>query len=94
VNGFNSQLVEWGWEDIDFLVRLRAAVGLRHESRGRAVHLGRADATANRDAMRASENANFMRCLVNYHAGCFEGTYVEDVVAWASRVTLHEGWLT
>lgn len=84
VQGYNSNLESWGWEDDDILVRLQYARGLRRVQRGAALHLTHGN---ERRAFRGrddwSDQLNFLKCCRNYNKGLFLGTYCSDV-AWAS----------
>lgn len=84
VDGMNSDLEGWGWEDLDLMARLQLALGLKRRTEGRAIHLTHGDEV--RDlagrSRGASEQANFAQCLANYRLGHYAGTYGDDVAAW------------
>jgi hypothetical protein len=82
VNGYNSQLVGWGWEDQDMIARLTLGAGLERISEGQAIHISHddnarvahypvADRWASRDRM-------FRQALANYDQANFQGTYDSD----------------
>jgi len=85
VQGYNSNLETWGWEDDDILVRLQYALRLRRVQTGAALHLTHGD---DRRALHGSgarsDRLNFLKCCRNYSNGLFLGTYCSDV-AWAAH---------
>jgi hypothetical protein len=84
INGMNSKLEGWGWEDLDLIARLELGLDLRRLNVGSAIHLshqGPPQASAKADRA-SSERLNFSRCLNNYLAGNLLGTYREDVARW------------
>ncbi|HUO38480.1 MAG TPA: galactosyltransferase-related protein [Mycobacterium sp.] len=82
VNGFDSNLHGWGWEDQDMIARLTLGVGLHRISRGNAIHV------THDDNLRVSEyrekdqwatrDRSFRSALANYDRGWFLGTYARD----------------
>ena len=88
VQGYNSNLETWGWEDDDILVRLQYALRLRRVQRGAALHLTHGD---DRRALHGSgarsDRLNFLKCCRNYSNGLFLGTYCSDVAWAADKVT-------
>lgn len=84
VNGYNSRLEGWGWEDQDMISRLTLGGGLERISEGQAVHLSHDDEARiaayppcrdrweNRDRV-------FRQALANYDRADFRGTYDRDV---------------
>jgi glycosyltransferase involved in cell wall biosynthesis len=84
IQGHNSELENWGWEDDDVLVRLQYALGLRRVQKGTALHLTHGDdRRVLRGSRRQSDRLNFLKCCRNYNNGLFLGTYHSDV-AWAA----------
>jgi hypothetical protein len=82
VDGYNSQLLGWGWEDQDMIARLTLGAGLERISQGQAIHISHddnarvahypiADRWASRDRM-------FRQALANYDQANFQGTYNSD----------------
>lgn len=82
INGYNSRLIGWGWEDQDMIARLTLGAGLERISEGHAVHLSHddearvahypiADRWESRDRM-------FRQALANYDRADFRGTYDAD----------------
>ncbi|MCA1612740.1 MAG: glycosyltransferase [Acidobacteria bacterium] len=95
VNGYNSQLHGWGWEDQDMISRLTLGAGLERVVHGHAVHLSHddharisnypvTDRWESRDRM-------FRQALANYDEANFRGTYDLDVERLAPLVTLGTG---
>lgn len=88
VQGYNSELEGWGWEDDDVLVRLQYAVGLRRVLRGAAFHLTHSDdRRILQGSRKQSSQRNFLKCCRNYNHGLFLGTYGSDVTWAADKVT-------
>ncbi|WP_232293482.1 galactosyltransferase-related protein [Stigmatella aurantiaca] len=92
VKGMNSDLLGWGWEDLDLLVRLQLALGLKQRRHGRIVHLTHGDElrALEGESRGASEHRNLVRCLENYQRGHYGGTHEEDVQTWQGRLTVFE----
>lgn len=92
VDGMNSDLEGWGWEDLDLVARLQMELGLRRRPTGSVLHLSHGDEVrARRGAERAaSERSNFSLCLANYNLGHFLGTCTDDVAIWGERVIERE----
>jgi len=81
VNGMNSDLCGWGFEDIDLLVRLQLKLGIAQKAFGDVIHLSHShvmDAAGRQN----SEISNLQACLYNYGAGYYDGTYREDIIAY------------
>jgi len=84
IQGYNSKLETWGWEDDDVLVRLQYALGRRRVQRGSALHLSHGDDRRILHGSRAqSDQVNFLKCCRNYNSGLFLGTHSADI-AWAA----------
>ncbi|ADO74399.1 galactosyltransferase-related protein [Stigmatella aurantiaca] len=92
VNGMNSNLRGWGWEDMDLLVRLQLALGLSQRRHGEAVHLTHGDDQRDLGGIhkKASELLNLFRCLENYREGYYWGTRDADVETWQGRFSWYE----
>jgi glycosyltransferase involved in cell wall biosynthesis len=88
VDGMNSDLTGWGWEDLDLLVRLQLQ-GARIERAGSATHLSHGDDRRCIDgANRAGNEAwNAAMCLHNYGLGHYYGTYGSDCDVWSNADT-------
>ena len=85
IGGMNSEIVGWGWEDNDVIVRLQIVLNLEPRETGTAVHLTHSDATrflpSGISAAESDEN-NFAKCLARYEAGLLQGTLAEDAKSW------------
>jgi len=81
VDGMNSDLQGWGFEDIDFLVRLQLATGRPPAQAGCGYHISHDDRhrTFTGKTPQHSESSNSARCLYNYQHGHFMGTYQDDI---------------
>jgi glycosyltransferase involved in cell wall biosynthesis len=90
VDGMNSGLTGWGWEDNDLNLRLQARLGLSHRSIGDVIHLTHSD--RERDlrgkSKIESEEDNFQQCLHRYERGIFTGTLDRDVKEWSGTELL------
>jgi hypothetical protein len=88
VDGMNSDLHGWGWEDLDLLVRLQLALGLHRRQAGSVVHLTHGDELRyfGGRGRAGSEQINFSTCLENYRLGHLYGTYADDVRTWRERL--------
>ena len=80
IHGYNSDLISWGWEDDDVLVRLQYALKLRRVQSGEALHLTHGDSQRFLCGSRSqSDQRNFIKCCRNYNNGLFLGSYHSDV---------------
>jgi glycosyltransferase involved in cell wall biosynthesis len=88
VDGMNSDLEGWGWEDLDLLLRLQFVLGLEARRAGAVTHLTHGDASRSfgGQSQAAREQMNFASCVKNYRAGYFYGTYADDVRTWGARL--------
>ena len=82
IEGYNSDLHGWGWEDQDMISRLTLAAGLRREIFGHALHISHEDSLrvahypmSNRWE---SRDRMFRQALANYDRHHFLGTYSSD----------------
>ncbi len=87
IEGYNSDLRLWGWEDNDVELRLRHALSLKHAYFGEATHLTHGDETRNLEgkSLQQSDFENFATVCKRYSQGNFLGTYSSDVSAWWPR---------
>jgi len=94
IEGYNSELQLWGWEDNDVDVRLRRALGLKHQDFGQALHLTHGNELRNLNGLdhRQSDFENLARVCKRYSQGNFMGTYSADIAGWWPR-TKHLGSL-
>jgi glycosyltransferase involved in cell wall biosynthesis len=92
VEGMNSQLSGWGWEDLDLLARLQLALGLSRQEYGSVVHLSHDDSVreVQRGDRKIGQQNNFYTSLSNYVIGNFLGTYTNDVSSWKGRLEIEE----
>ena len=79
VQGFNSNLQGWGFEDFDLQLRLQLLLGLRRETFGEAIHLTHELAARDRP-----DQSNEAECLENYKQGRLHGTYNADAARLAA----------
>ncbi|HKY36109.1 MAG TPA: galactosyltransferase-related protein [Polyangiaceae bacterium] len=88
VDGMNSDLTGWGWEDLDLLVRLQLQAGVRIERAGSATHLTHGDDRRCIDGVNRAGNEawNAAMCLANYGLGHYYGTYGSDCERWAVAI--------
>ncbi len=88
VDGMNSDLEGWGWEDLDLLLRLQFVLGLEPRRAGAVTHLTHGDASRSLggESQAAREQMNFARCITNYRAGYFYGTYSDDARTWGEAL--------
>jgi glycosyltransferase involved in cell wall biosynthesis len=85
INGFNSDLVGWGWEDIDACLRLQLKLGLSGHLMGRAVHLTHSREQSCVNGI-SSEIVNKQTCLHNYSNRIYDGTLKQDVQHWWNAI--------
>jgi hypothetical protein len=88
--GLNSNLLAWGWEDVDLLVRLQLKCRLRHHQTGRGIHISHGDDLryfGPFNSRAESEQRNSQLCLSRYHSGNLEGTLREDLIAWQRLIS-------
>ncbi len=83
VNGYNSDLHGWGWEDQDMIGRLTLGLGLKRLIKGDAVHISHGDDAriANYPPISSrweSRDRMFRKALSNYDSKNFKGTYSQD----------------
>ncbi|MCA9654746.1 MAG: glycosyltransferase family 2 protein [Myxococcales bacterium] len=89
VDGMNSDLVGWGWEDLDLVTRLQLTGVATREQLGQATHLSHDDAKRAGGATGATESDNFAVCLANYRLGYHRGTHRDDVESCADAIEIH-----
>lgn len=82
VEGFNSNLQGWGYEDYDFQIRLQLGLALKRKSLGRVQHLSHPRS----QTAGASNARNAAACKQNYEQGDLKGTLSADVSRWKDRV--------
>ncbi|MDQ1159510.1 hypothetical protein QE385_003907 [Sphingomonas sp. SORGH_AS 950] len=83
IEGYNSQLHGWGWEDQDMISRLTLGGGLTRITQGYALHIshddeGRIGAYPPVASRWESRDRMFRTALANYDEGRFMGSYSSD----------------
>jgi N-terminal domain of galactosyltransferase len=78
LQGYNSDLKGWGWEDIDVLVRL-SRLGYQRKQVGWGWHLWEGDVPNPTAEKIASEMANRALALANYAEANFFGSLERDI---------------
>ncbi|MEM7151667.1 MAG: glycosyltransferase family 2 protein [Myxococcota bacterium] len=89
IDGMNSDLVGWGWEDLDLVARLQLSGLARRRALGRVVHLSHGNAKRAGGDTAGTEHDNFSVCLANYRLGYHRGTYADDVETCADAIEIH-----
>jgi N-terminal domain of galactosyltransferase len=88
IQGYNSDLETWGWEDNDVIVRLQYVLGLQRVLSGTALHLTHGDIRRALSGSRSQSNRrNLISCCRNYNNGLFLGSYHADIANLADKVT-------
>jgi hypothetical protein len=87
VDGYNSDLQHWGWEDNDMRVRLKRVLDLEHCEVGSVFHLSHPDSARALfgKSRESAVRSNLATVCERYAEGNFRGTYSSDVEAWLSR---------
>ncbi|KZN37637.1 hypothetical protein N474_05265 [Pseudoalteromonas luteoviolacea CPMOR-2] len=80
IEGFDSKMTYWGWEDLDLIVRLKAMLDLQQTLAGQATHLTHDDSARNLGSLNRaqSDHQNFTYCLDKYAASQFLGSLRKD----------------
>lgn len=84
IDGYNSGLDGWGWEDQDIICRLSLSAKLKRMCWGNALHISHDDNSRmlgykNYEDRWHSRDIMFRRALENYNQGNFKGTYSTDI---------------
>lgn len=95
INGYNSDLHGWGWEDQDMISRLVLGAGLERITEGYAVHISHDDlarmAFYPKVASRwESRDRMFRKALSNYDEGNFRGSLDRDVASLSPFIRLRQ----
>lgn len=95
VNGYNSRLKGWGWEDQDMICRLTLSAKVKRVQSETALHISHDDASRmqsyhNYSDRWQSRDAMFRQAIANYDNGDFLGTYQQDTNDYLSCDTAHE----
>lgn len=93
IEGYNSDLHGWGWEDQDMISRLTLGGGLERINEGYAIHLSHDDhaRTAFYPQMASrweSRDRMFRKALANYDDANFLGSYRRDIAALKPHAVL------
>jgi hypothetical protein len=82
INGYNSRLRGWGWEDQDMISRLTLGAGLERITSGQAIHISHDDEARMKHYHIAdrweSRDRMFRQALANYDRADFRGTFDLD----------------
>lgn len=89
VDGMNSDLLGWGWEDLDLVARIQLAGVAERLAMGCVTHLTHGDHQRAGASKGGSERDNFAVCLANYRLGYHRGTYEDDVTSCADAIEIH-----
>jgi glycosyltransferase involved in cell wall biosynthesis len=91
VDGMNSRLTSWGWEDLDLIVRLQAVHKIDRVLFGEALHLAHDDTCRSLTGTTRHESTqrNMSICYGNYGRRHFLGTLRHDVTACREKVIEH-----
>jgi predicted glycosyltransferase involved in capsule biosynthesis len=79
VEGCNSELEGWGFEDYDLQIRLQLHLGLERLSLGSALHFTHPISSARQAA---SQKRNRSICFERYSRNNYLGTYTDDYTSW------------
>jgi hypothetical protein len=83
IDGYNSRLRGWGWEDQDMISRLTLGAGLERLYHGHAIHISHDEASrvVNYGITNRWESRDrmFRQALASYDDNDFLGTYRQDV---------------
>ena len=93
IQGYNSELEGWGWEDQDIVSRLTLGSGLKRIQRGCFTHVSHDDVARmahypNFSSRWESRDRMFRKALKNYDDNFFYGSYKNDIEKLSSRVWL------
>lgn len=92
VGGFNSVLQGWGFEDIDFQLRLQFLLHVRQLPLGEVLHLSHSDMFRNVRNNNKQEdwNKNMAICYQNYANDLLQGTYMTDCETWRTQMSVSD----
>jgi len=87
VDGMNSGLAGWGFEDDDFLLRLQLGAGLRATAMGTVTHLTHDNRMRDLNGQSVEEQIkmNYTIAVQRYKAGNYRGSYTSDMEKWAGQ---------
>ncbi len=92
VDGYNSEFKGWGFEDVDVLIRLQYALGLKTRWVGEVMHLSHSDTkrALKNTTRQMNHSANLNLALANYARGNFLGSFSQDLAKHRDRVQLRQ----
>ncbi len=83
INGYNGNLIGWGWEDQDMIARLTLGAGLNRIQYGEAIHISHDEESRIKfypvNNRWESRDRMFRQALNNYDNNDFSGSYSEDI---------------
>jgi predicted glycosyltransferase involved in capsule biosynthesis len=83
IDGYNSELIGWGWEDQDMIGRLTLGAGLMRITLGHAQHISHDDSARTGEYPEKnrwlSRDKMFRQALHNYDNAKFYGSYSSDI---------------
>jgi GT2 family glycosyltransferase len=92
IDGYNSGLTGWGWEDQDMIGRLTLGGGFNRVYFGTAMHISHNDTERTKHYPISnrweSRDKMFRQALANYDAGVFSGTYSDDLSKYEFRYVM------
>lgn len=83
IEGYDSQMQGWGYEDLDFQIRLQLGAGSNRFAAGSGIHVSHPRVVG----AERSDAANRAHAWDRYAKGCFTGTLREDLARWSSSTT-------
>jgi glycosyltransferase involved in cell wall biosynthesis len=91
VQGMNSRLTSWGWEDMDLIIRLQAMMPVQRTLFGEAEHIYHDDSRRNLKGTtrQQSVQSNMALCYRDYEQGKFMGTLNQDIALSHHTVIEH-----
>jgi glycosyltransferase involved in cell wall biosynthesis len=79
VDGYNSGLTGWGFEDLDIIIRLQRFLHLKHLRIDEVIHLSHSNDIRDGGNPQHSNARNFNVAINNYNEDAFMGTFLRDV---------------
>lgn len=90
INGYNSELEGWGWEDQDIISRLTLGAGLKRIQCGCFTHISHDEDARmanypNFSSRWESRDRMFRKAMKNYDDNNFLGSYIKDIARFCSK---------
>jgi len=87
IGGMDSEIVSWGWEDVDILIRHIFKFDSEIVELGSVKHLTHENNLRNiiRQEKQQSELNNSITCIQKYEEGIFKGSFEKDVQDFGSK---------